>query len=553
MGLILFKLLAGIVIFLLGFSFIEEAIRNVTGRAFKLFLKKHTSQPVRGLVAGALVTAILQSSSIVNFLVLSFVGTGVLNLYQALAVMLGANIGTTVTSWIIVLVGFKLNLEGLAFPLIALCGFFTFLYKKQNILFFWMRLLFGMGFLFFGLEYIKISVFEVIASFDLAFLNQSPLLLFVLFGLIATTLTQSSSATVVLALSALNAEAISLISAMAIVLGSEVGTTLKLVLAALDGPVIKKKVALGNLVFNSVTLVVAFALIRPTHSLIRDFIGIGDHLVALVFYQSLINVGCAILFLPILKKLGHWLEVLSFKDSDDTSIIRKVKVTDGDYAYEALETETHQMMQWVLVFTRKAFRLENPAEPLPGISSKMAGMDRLQWYNHLKSLHGEIRNYAFNLQRLTTEEEKLNRIDQLLETVRDAMFAVKSIKDSFHDIDLLSNSSNDVKFGFYMETRQKVMELVDEIGGILQHPEAQPVYDQLFSNVKKLEDHYHTMVGRFYKDGFDIALSGDEFSTLINFNREVFNAGKYLIIMLKEYYLSAQQAELFDEQLHAGL
>jgi hypothetical protein len=61
------------------------------------------------------------------------------------------------------------------------------------------------------------------------------------------------------------------------------------------------------------------------------------------------------------------------------------------------------------------------------------------------------------------------------------------------------------------------------------------------------------MVGRFYKDGFDIALSGDEFSTLINFNREVFNASKYLIIMLKEYYLSVPQAERFDEQLHAGL
>lgn len=553
MGITIFKLLAGIVIFLLGFSFIEEAIRNVTGRSFKLFLKKHTSRPVKGVVAGAIVTAILQSSSIVNFLVLSFVGTGVLNLYQALGVMLGANIGTTVTSWIIVLVGFKLNLEGLAFPLIAIFGLFMFLYKKQNALFFWSRLLFGMGFLFFGLEYIKNSVFDVIAAFDLAFLTRFPLLLFVLFGLIATTLTQSSSATVVLALSALNANAITLIAAMAIVLGSEVGTTFKLVLAALDGPVIKKKVALGNLVFNSVTLVVAFVLIRPTHTLIREVIGIGDHLVALVFYQSLINVGCALLFLPFLKKLGRWLEGFSFRDNEESNIIHEVKVTDGDYAHEALETGTHQMMQWVLYFSRKTFREENPPGQIPGISVKMAGWNRLEWYNHLKHLHGEIRNYAFSLRRLTTEEEKLHRIDQLLETVRDAMFALKSMKDSFHDIDLLSNSSNDAKFGFYMETRKRVLALTDELEGILQRPEDRPVFDQLFSNIRGLENHYHSMVGRFYKDGFEIALSEDEFSTLINFNREVFNACKYLIIMMKEYYLAPEQAELFDEKLHAGI
>jgi len=279
--MIVLQLLSGVVFFLLGFRYIEEGIGSMTGRAFKLFLKKQTNHPLKAILGGTLLTALLQSSSLVNFLVLSFVGTGVLKMHQALAVILGNNLGSTVSNWIIATVGFKINLDILSLPLICFFGFIVLFYSRANKIMHWSKLLFGMGFLFFGLEFIKTSVAGSLQTYDFSFLSQYRLIVFLGFGLVATSLTQSSSVTIALTLSALNADGITLIAAMAIVLGSEVGTSLKLGLAAVGGPAIKKKVALANLVFNGVITVLAFALIQPSYHLIKSGMVIEDNLIAL--------------------------------------------------------------------------------------------------------------------------------------------------------------------------------------------------------------------------------------------------------------------------------
>ena len=107
-------MLAGIALFLLGMRLLEESLQQLTGRAFKLFLKRQTASKPKAILGGAVVTAILQSSSVVNLMVLAFVGANVLQMQNALAVMLGSNLGTTFSSWIIATVGFKLNIENSA-------------------------------------------------------------------------------------------------------------------------------------------------------------------------------------------------------------------------------------------------------------------------------------------------------------------------------------------------------------------------------------------------------------------------------------------------------
>ncbi|MBK8512249.1 MAG: Na/Pi cotransporter family protein [Saprospiraceae bacterium] len=296
-----FKLLVGVVIFLFGFNFIEESISNISGRSFKLYLKKQTSNPIKAIIGGTVVTAILQSSSIVNFLVLSFVGAGILKISNALAIVLGANLGTTLDSWVIATLGFQMNLENLSFPLIAIGGLLMFMSDKVGKIYYWSRFCVGLGFLFFGLEFIKNGVSEYLTTYDLSALAHYPLVVFVIFGLIATTLTQSSSVTIAITLATLYAHGISLIAAMAVVLGSEVGTTLKIILASLNGPSVKKKVAYGNLIFNGFTLLLAYIFIKPTYHLIKDIIAIKDPLLAPVFFQTMINLLTILLFLPFLK------------------------------------------------------------------------------------------------------------------------------------------------------------------------------------------------------------------------------------------------------------
>src|SRR5688500_2335627 len=151
----IWKMLTGIVIFLLGASFLEEGLKALGGRSFKLFLKKQTSNKLKAIGGGAVVTGILQSSSVVNLMVLAFVGAGVIQMQNALAVMLGANLGTTIDSWVVATLGFKFNIENIAYPLAGVSGMVMLLSNKEGRLYQWSRLLFGFAFLFVGLNFIK--------------------------------------------------------------------------------------------------------------------------------------------------------------------------------------------------------------------------------------------------------------------------------------------------------------------------------------------------------------------------------------------------------------
>jgi phosphate:Na+ symporter len=128
----IWRILAGVAIFLLGMNFLEDGLHALAGRPFKLFLKKNTSNKLKALGGGAVVTAVLQSSSIVNLMVLALAGTGIIQLQNALAIILGANLGTTFTSWVIATAGFSFNIESIALPLTGISGIVLLLMRSEN-------------------------------------------------------------------------------------------------------------------------------------------------------------------------------------------------------------------------------------------------------------------------------------------------------------------------------------------------------------------------------------------------------------------------------------
>src|SRR4026209_1063536 len=144
----IWKMLAGVAIFLLGIKLLEESLQELAGRRFKLFLKKQTENKLKAIGGGAIVTAVLQSSSLVSLMVLAFVGAGIIKMQNALAVILGANLGTTIDSWIVALVGFKLNIENIALPVSGIAGIGFAVFKKQSVWYNWSRFLLGFSFLF---------------------------------------------------------------------------------------------------------------------------------------------------------------------------------------------------------------------------------------------------------------------------------------------------------------------------------------------------------------------------------------------------------------------
>ncbi len=249
------SLLGALGFFIYGMKVMSEGIQKVAGSKMRKILSAMTSNRVKGVVAGFLLTALVQSSSATTVMVVSFVNAGLLTLTESIGVIMGANIGTTVTAWIIALIGFKVNISAYALPIIAVGAPLLFVPKSKPRA--WGETLIGFALLFMGLAALKASVPDLkhnpeILSFlqhytDMGYLS---ILLFVIIGTVLTILVQSSSATMAVTLVMANQGWIPFELAAAMVLGENIGTTITANLAALIANVHAKRSALAHFVFN---------------------------------------------------------------------------------------------------------------------------------------------------------------------------------------------------------------------------------------------------------------------------------------------------------------
>ena len=233
-------LIGALGLFLYGMNLMSSGLQKAAGSGLRKFLSSITSNPVKGVITGLGVTGIIQSSSATTVMVVGFVNAGLLTLTQAISVIMGANIGTTLTAWIIAVFGFKADISILAVPLMAV-GFIMSISKKGRIRDI-SEFVVGFSLLFLGLSFMKNSVPDLQSSPEaLAFLQSwsgrglLSVLLFVLVGATLTLILQSSSATVALTLIFLNMGWIEFDMAAAMVLGENIGTTITANIAAAVG------------------------------------------------------------------------------------------------------------------------------------------------------------------------------------------------------------------------------------------------------------------------------------------------------------------------------
>ena len=543
----LFKMMAGIGLFLLGMVFLEEALRKLAGRTFKIFLRNQTNNKLKAVAGGAIVTSVLQSSSVVNLMVLAFVGAGVLTMQNALAVILGANIGTTLTSWIVATLGFKLNIEALAFPIVGIFSVLMAITSRKFKFYYWSKFLFGFGLLFVGLSFMKSSFEQLASQFDFTTLADYPSLVFVFAGFIITTLIQSSSATVAITLTALHTNAITLIAGMAMVLGSEVGTTIKLILASFDGVAAKKRVALGNFFYNAFMILMIFIALKPIHDLLINQLRLTDMLAALVVFQSGINILGVILFFPFLNSFGNYLNSLFKKDEESARFINAIPPHQGDdLALDALKKEANRLLFMVISFVTHAFSTRiDEVERALDINYRDKSQD--EKYDQLKLLHGEIHAYTIKFNKEALDEEEKELVERLASSVRNGMFAAKSIKDSGNDLDQFKNSSNNVKYQYYKQKRVEVREFYERLSALLIKSESANRFEDMVDLYNKVHEGYIKELSGLYHEGIDVRLSEVEVSTLINFNRELHASYKAIVWAAKDYLLNKEQAKYFAE------
>jgi phosphate:Na+ symporter len=548
------KLLAGLGMFLYGMFHIEDTLKQLEGRNFKLFLQKHTKHKLSAIFSGTIVTGILQSSSIVNLMMLSFVGAGMLSMRNALAVALGANIGGTFNSWIVALLGFKADLGEFTLPIIGIAGIGLIVFRSKKRIYQISKFLMGFGLLFLGLEYMKGSMDSMINEFDFTPYLQYNRIIFVLIGFVITALIQTSAATVVIVLSALYASIIPIETAVAVVLGAELGTTLKILIGSIGGIAAKKRVAFGNIIFNFFTSALGFILLVPIIKLIRDVIGLEDPLLILVAFQTFINIMGVVAFYFFLDAFGSFLEK-RFVDGgkNATYFLQHTSPEIVDTAIEMVEKEVGLFIYRVINLNMEAFHIketDNAANEFKtNYENKGFLSDHLTYiekYNLVKHAEGEIFAFYAKLIEEEIETKKRLHLDQLITSVRGAMYSAKGIKDIMDDRKEFSNSINELKFDFYELIRSQLTEFYAELIELSTSEDKAITFEKLFKLLEKVNIEYEARMESAFREAGKDKLKEVDISTLFNVNRELYSSSKSIIFSMKDYLLDAEYVEKFE-------
>lgn len=322
--------------FLYGMKIMSEGLQKTAGDRMRSIMSAMTKNRFAGLFTGIFITALIQSSSASTVMVVSFVNAGLMSLADSMAVIMGANVGTTFTAWIISIFGGQVNVNAFILPLIGVAV--PFLFSKKSTHKSISEFLIGFAFLFLGLQLISQNVPELDANAleflahyaDMGFLS---IVLFVLVGLVITMIIQSSAATFAIVMIMCGKGWISFEMGCAMVLGSNIGTTITPILASLGANSAAKKAALGHLLFNCFGTVWALALIYPLISGVASItrsIGPGDPTVAgasaasmsfglSVFHTvfNMVNVVIMIWFTELYVKICNFLIKPKHKEEDE--------------------------------------------------------------------------------------------------------------------------------------------------------------------------------------------------------------------------------------------
>ncbi|HIZ85335.1 MAG TPA: Na/Pi cotransporter family protein [Candidatus Coprenecus stercoravium] len=352
-------LLGALGMFLYGMTLMSEGLQKVAGSRLRSILSAMTANSFTRILTGTLITAIIQSSSATTVMIVSFVNAGLLSLTQAVGVIMGANIGTTVTSWLISILGFTADISALSIPLIGV-GFIFMMFKSQkrkNI----GEMIIGFAMLFLGLSFLKDSVPDLSANPEaIAFIQRwtdwgfFSVLIFVLVGTVMTIVLQSSSATVALTLVMASQGWIPFEMAAAMVLGENIGTTITANIAASVGNISAKRAALAHTVFNVFGVIWVLALYRPFLWLVSKIVvGLGGEdpfvssaslLYAISTVHTLFNVlnTCVLVwFTPQIVKLVTWV-LKGHKDEEEVFRLRYIQggvMSTSELSLEQAEQE----------------------------------------------------------------------------------------------------------------------------------------------------------------------------------------------------------------------
>lgn len=462
------KLIGSLGVFLFGMKLMSEALQKVAGSRMRHILSAMTSNRVKGVITGILITAIIQSSSATTVMVVSFVNAGLLSLIESIGVIMGANVGTTVTAWLISILGFKVSMAEISLPMIGLCLPLLFSGKRSRKS--WGELIIGFGLLFIGLEFLKNSmpnlndnpeIFTFLQEYtDMGYASY---FLFMLIGTALTILIQSSSATMALTLVMCANGWISYDIAASMVLGENIGTTVTANLAAMVANTTAKRAALAHFVFNVFGVIWVLSIFPVFLNWIEKlsvFLGIGNPAtnieavpMALSLFHTAFNIANLLILIWFTKLIAHLVsKLIPMRESnEDAFTLKHIKIgllsTPDASLFQAKEeitlygNNTRDMFHKVtecLNLSAKDF--EKPFENLIRLEDESDNVEI------------EIANYLTKVSESKLSTENSQRIRAMFKIVSD----IESIADSSLNVAKAINRRNEQNVVFPEELTNKL-------------------------------------------------------------------------------------------------
>jgi phosphate:Na+ symporter len=472
----LLNLLGALAFFIYGMKVMSEAIQRVAGSKMRQFLSTMTANRFKGVLTGFLITSLVQSSSATTVLVVSFVNAGLLSLVESIGVIMGANIGTTITAWLISIIGFKVKIDAYALIIIAMA--FPLLFFSREKIKTWGEVLIGFALLFMGLAYLKESVpdlksnpqiLEFLTEYsNLGFLST---LLFVGIGTLMTVIVQSSSAAMALTLVMANNGWIPLELAAAMVLGENIGTTITANLAAIVGNVHAKRAAFAHFVFNLFGVVWIVILMKPFLAIITSYVTYETGVsplenpesipIALSVFHTAFNIINACLLIGFVNQIAKLVTKVIKPSGDDDDDFRLEYIGTGlmNTAELSLEEAQKETAAFGKIIVKMSSTLENLLNEPKAKKQKRLLKKMRKLEENTDQLEEEITKYLSKVSDGSLSSVASNRVLCLTSIIID----MERIGDIYFQMSKDFENKSDDKLGFTKKqkaTLQKMHDLV---------------------------------------------------------------------------------------------
>ena len=505
------QLFGSLGLFLFGMTVMSDALIKLAGSRMRKILATMTSNRVFGIATGFLITSVIQSSSATTLMVVSFANAGLLTLVESISVIMGANIGTTVTAWLITLLGFKVSMGAIALPLIGFGLVFTFFKKKK-----WNQIgLFIIGFsiLFMGLDLMKDAVpnlqenpqiLQFLAAYtDLGF---GSVLIFLLIGTILTVVVQSSSATMALTLIMTAQGWIPFELAAAMVLGENIGTTITANLAAIVGNYNAKRTARAHLVFNLLGVIWVLILFYPFLGWVSSVamkLGSGSPYVSaaaipvsLSLFHTLFNISNTLLLAWFVNPIARLVKrLVPATESVETDIDQPKFLTKDALQYPetlvgVLKDESRYLFENAvfeicahgLNLHREDILSKHKVKKVVRKSDADLGADVSKlYYTKVKNIYGQIINYAtIGQATLDLSVEQHKEVAMIKVATRKMVEIIRFTEDINRNLKQFRGVDNENLAKEYDRFRKRIVKIWRSIYELRDLPESKAqTYDKL--------------------------------------------------------------------------